>query len=412
MNVSTHLRQNLLGKGLNHLLLFLINVSIVRILGAQKSGFFFNEIYIINLIVLIGSFGLDIGATRWISKNNSYFNSIQSIFFKSVIVFPVGLLVFYFFLAPVFQFQLILPFSTMLLFGLGNLLISLYQGLLMGLKRYSILNLILIITNLIFLFFLYCLNRLKPEALLFWVGFSYSILLTLQGVLCLIISQRYKPLQPIEVHKKKFIVYSSTALLSSAVYYCFLKADNFFVAKYYDSVSLSNYVQCGKIGQYFIYFSSAVNAVLIPALSTGGKNIIKKWMKFILPYMIVMVFAALILLFFGNYLYVFLFGKSFSMMYSLMLFFLPGFFCLGVLTLLNAVFIARGKIIKMLIGDLIGLLLLIILDIFLVPNFGIQTAALCSSICYASVMFYLMFEIKKQFKNTNRSINGENVHNK
>jgi O-antigen/teichoic acid export membrane protein len=347
--------------------------------------------------VLIGSFGLDVAATRWISKNNSTFQSVQSLVVKFIIGFPLIIIIFYFLIAPVLGFHFLLPLTTILLFGLGNLLMILYQGIMMGLKKFNALNFMFITTNILFVVYLFLLTIFKLSGLIFWVGVGYGFLLIIQGVTCVLISRRSRETKVDPINKKEFIYYSFTILLSSVVYYCFLKVDNFFVAKYYNNVSLSNYIQCGKIGQYFIYFSSAVNVVIIPYLSSDSTMSLKKWMQILKPYIFLLILGALVLLFFGNYFYVSFFGKSFSMMHSLMVAFLPGFFCLGLLTLINAVFIARGQILRMLLGDIIGLILLILLDLFLLPHFGVQTAALFSSICYAVVLVFLLTGIKKQF---------------
>ena len=84
-----------------------------------------------------------------------------------------------------------------------------------------------------------------------------------------------------------------------------------------------------------------------------------------------------------------------------MIYFLPGFLCLGLLTLLNAVYIARGQIMRMLLGDIIGFILLIILDVVLLPHFNIQAAALISSVCYAVVFLFLLVGIQKKFYQIN-----------
>ena len=117
MNISSQVRHNLLGKGINHLLLFFINVLIVRILGSDKSGTFFNELYVINLVVLLCSFGLDVAATRWLAKDNSYLKAVQGFLFKSIVVFPFIITLFYFVIAPFFRFNFYLNKKVFTDFG-------------------------------------------------------------------------------------------------------------------------------------------------------------------------------------------------------------------------------------------------------------------------------------------------------
>ena len=40
INITTILKHNVIGKLLNHLIVFFINVHIVRLLGASESGFY------------------------------------------------------------------------------------------------------------------------------------------------------------------------------------------------------------------------------------------------------------------------------------------------------------------------------------------------------------------------------------
>jgi O-antigen/teichoic acid export membrane protein len=187
-------------------------------------------------------------------------------------------------------------------------------------------------------------------------------------------------------------------MISSVIYFCFLRVDNFFVAQYCDVVTLSNYVQCGKIGQYFIYFSSIISSTLLPFVSTEkiGSDY-KAWMKMIKPYVLLICIAALILIGTGQIIYPLIFGVSFGEMYQLMFILMPGFVGLGLLTLINAIYINNGNIKKIFIGDLLGLCLVLCLDWLLIPKFGVYSAAIISSSAYVIVFLFLLFDLKKQF---------------
>jgi len=57
--IKVVLKNNIIGKLLNHLIVFFINVLIVRLIGIDKSGFYFNELYVINFIAFMFSIGFD-----------------------------------------------------------------------------------------------------------------------------------------------------------------------------------------------------------------------------------------------------------------------------------------------------------------------------------------------------------------
>ena len=65
--------------------------------------------------------------------------------------------------------------------------------------------------------------------------------------------------------------------------------------------------------------------------------------------------------------------------------------------ILNSIYIGKGNIKKILIGDAIGLTLVFSLDVFFIPNYGAIAAAIISSIAYMIVAFYLWYDLKNQF---------------
>ncbi len=195
-----------------------------------------------------------------------------------------------------------------------------------------------------------------------------------------------------------FFRYGIFIMFSSIVYFAFLRIDNFFVEKYSTPVVLGNYVQCGKIGQYFLYFSSIISSTLLPFISaeTAGASY-SEWKKLMRPYIMLICFGAVIIALTGKTIFPLLFGNEFNEMYVFMIILLPGFVCLGILTLVNAIYIGKGKINKIFKGDLLGLLIVSSLDGLLVPYYGAIAAATISSVAYCLVFIYLWWGFKKQF---------------
>ena len=76
---------------------------------------------------------------------------------------------------------------------------------------------------------------------------------------------------------------------------------------------------------------------------------------------------------------------------------MPGYVCLGILTLMNAVYLGRGDVKTIFKGDLIAMILLLLLDIFIVPKYGATAAAIISSVCYFLLCLYLWLNLKKHF---------------
>lgn len=393
MNISLILKQNIAGKLVNHGIVFVINVFIVRNLQAESSGYFFNSLYEINFIAFLFSLGLDYSAIAWISKNPltapAIFRKLLSIilfFFIAIVSFTVLII------KLESSSYLILRFVSVILLFTGNLMLILFQGFLSAQKKFNLQNIILASGNICFLIYLLT----KPNFDLLFLG--YGLLYFLQGILMIGFSFQKKVSIPVQIEWPSFFKYGVLIMVSSLVYFCFLRIDNLFVEKYCSGITLSNYVQCGKVGQYFIYFSSVISSTLLPFLSSEKiTSSYMDWKRLIKPYLIFIVTGALLLILTGSFIFPLLFGNDFSEMNNYMIILLPGFVCLGLLTLVNAVYLSNGNVTHIFKSDLIGFFLVLIADSFLVPQYGVYAAAIVSSISYVVVFLYLWKGVRKQF---------------
>jgi len=194
-------------------------------------------------------------------------------------------------------------------------------------------------------------------------------------------------------------------MLTSLVFYAFLRVDNFFVEKYCSAVELSNYVQCGKVGQYFLYFASIVSSTLLPFFAEQKmENNFEDWKMMIRPYVLLMLIGMVLIAVFGKFAFPFLFGISFNQMHGLMLVLLPGYFCLGMLTLVNVIYLGNKNIKRIVIGDSIGLIMVVVFDAIFLPQYGVYAAAIISSIVYCIVFLIVWLGAKKTISFINMSI--------
>jgi len=352
-----------------------------------------------NTIAFVFSFGLDYSAIAWVSRENALYQIIRKKLIQASIFFAFCLIVFISIFFNQIEFYLHQPWFGLCLMGVGNLMLILFQGLLTSIKKFNFQNLVMVVTNLTFLFFLYFFATPNHPYLIQIVSVGFGFLYFFQGIIFLISSNNKKQKTSSEINWRSFYKHGFFIMISSVIYFCFLRVDNFFVAEYCDVVTLSNYVQCGKIGQYFIYFSSIISSTLLPFISTEkiGSDY-NAWKKMITPYVLLICFAALILIATGQIIYPLIFGASFGEMYKLMFILIPGFVGLGLLTLINAIYINNGNIKKIFIGDFFGLCLVLSLDWLLIPKYGVYSAAIISSSAYLFVFLFLFFDLKNQFK--------------
>lgn len=398
INIATILKHNVIGKLFNHAIVFLVNIFIVRLLGASVSGFYFNELYLLNFFVFIFSAGLDYAAIAWLSREPALLPVIHRLLLKTFLFFVLAVLLYVLVIMPVFNNTFNQPAIAIVLFSSGNLLLIFFQGILSSLKKFNLQNVILSTTNIIFLLYLLFFINNNTPGILHHVATVYALVLFIQGLIMFAVSYKKDTGTNYSINPIPFFRYGIFIMFSSIVYFAFLRIDNFFVEKYSTPVVLGNYVQCGKIGQYFLYFSSIISSTLLPFISaeTAGASY-SEWKKLMRPYIMLICFGAVIIALTGKTIFPLLFGNEFNEMYVFMIILLPGFVCLGILTLVNAIYIGKGKINKIFKGDLLGLLIVSSLDGLLVPYYGAIAAATISSVAYCLVFIYLWWGFKKQF---------------
>ncbi len=358
-----------------------------------------------NTIAFVFSFGLDYSAIAWVSRENALYQVIRKKLIQITVFCAFCLIVFVSLFFNQIENYLNQPWFGLCLMGIGNLMLILFQGLLTSIKKFNFQNLVLVITNVIFLFFLYFFASPNHPNLIDIISIGFGFLYFFQGAIFLMYSDHKKHKISAIINWRSFYKHGFFIMVSSVIYFCFLRIDNFFVAKYCNDVTLSNYVQCGKIGQYFIYFSSIISSTLLPFVTTEkiGSDY-NAWKKMIKPYVLLICSTALILIGTGNMIYPLIFGVSFGEMYQMMFILMPGFVGLGLLTLINAIYIKNGNIKKIFTGDLLGFSLVLFLDWWLIPKYGVYSAAFISSSSYLIVFLFLWFDFKKQFVN-NESTN-------
>lgn len=403
--IAQILKHNLVGKMFNHGCVFLINVLIVRILGGGLSGSFFNELYLLNFLAFIASMGLDYAAIRYYGENPDFLFSInRKLLLISMIAAAAFILIFVGW-SYASASKMILGNAAAIMFTVGNLLMIFYQGVLSARKLFNLQNIILAFTNLIYLGFLFWIYQSKKEWELEWVGGSYAVLLIFQGAVLTIMSFKGEGVRGPDVDLRVLIKHGLPIMFSSLIYFAFLRVDNFFVERFAPANELGAYVQCGKMGQYFLYFSSIISSTILPFIrSEHLAGSLSEWKKLMRPYIALILLAAVLIGAGGYWMFPLIFGSGFENMYVLMLIFLPGFVCLGILTLMNAVYIGNNKVGRIFRGDLLGLSLVLIFDYFLVPRYGSIAAAMISSISYVVVFLYLFAGFKSNFSSSNSEI--------
>jgi O-antigen/teichoic acid export membrane protein len=144
---------------------------------------------------------------------------------------------------------------------------------------------------------------------------------------------------------------------------------------------------------------SMIAAIIFPktasGLHAGMSDALQVLSRFLFNlYVIVIV----VLIVSGNWLFPFLYGKSFNEMYYAFLLLSPGILSLSTLALLSAYFAGKDRLAVNLAGSVLSLVIIIAGDIMLIPKFGIKAAATVSSGGYICYLMYSMHIFRKEHK--------------
>ena len=189
------------------------------------------------------------------------------------------------------------------------------------------------------------------------------------------------------------------AFFSNLVFFLLYKIDYWFVNKYCNPEDLGNYIQVSKLAQMFFIVPGILAGALFPLIAGNhvGKieDVLKMLSRTIFFFYLI---GCGVLVLIGKWLFPFIFGESFSGMYSAFLFLIPGILALSTLYTLTAYFSGRNKITVNLKGSLLALIFIVAGDAMLIPKYGIAAAAAVSSLGYIIYHIYVLYTFNRIHK--------------
>lgn len=405
--VAKLISQNIFWRGLYYLSNFILTITIAQHFQAASSGDLF---YITNncaFVILLLSLSFE-AAIIFFGSNNSI--EKRKFFWVAILIVSLAsfLLVLIYAVSTLFTLDAenSSAFSNVFLFITGNLIANFMAGFYFADKRFTIPNLVSVIVNGLLIFLL--INTTKESWLdnSKFIGYYFSSFFVQGIVLALILLLSKKEFWRISFFSKedvsKVYQYLSLVFLSNIITFFCYRVDYWFVRYYCSSIELGNYIQVSKLVQLFFVIPGILATVLFPLVSSGEQNKIREIIPFLTRFVFfIYALVCLVLSIFGYWLFPFVFGESFSLMYNCFLFYIPGVLGFSALYTFTAFYSGRNKVIINLKGCAIGLLVAIIGDIVFVPRFGINGAACVSSFAY---LFYFGFVLRVFTKEFNLSL--------
>ena len=401
------LYQSFLWRGLYFASTFLLNILFARYYQAAESGwiFFITNFYAFTL--LVAGLSLESGMGYYVSKKEIATSKLLNV--SIVWSFVVGTLVLMFFYLFISgqqsKYPKVLFLVSSLSYVCGILLTNYCSGLFYGNKNFLTPNIICTVCNLLLMLFIVLAFNFPSQI---FNAHNYIVLYFVtflaQGFFLVVAtkvsySPSWKPQFPSVKELRKLLQYSLTAFVSNVIFFLVYRGDYWFVKAFCSSVDLGNYVQVAKLGQVLITIPSILASAVFALTAGGLKAEVNEGLQVLSRALLLTSgLFCFVLALTGKWLFPFIFGASFNHMYMPFLLLIPGILSISALYPLAAYYSGKNMMRVNIVGSLIALSFIIIADFIFIPLFGIEAAALVSSLGYMSNYIYELLFYKREYK--------------
>ena len=288
---------------------------------------------------------------------------------------------------------------------LTNCLIMLMQGL----YKINKMNLLMICQPIIYLAFLILLIVILKKgvdgAIVAWVitlfiTFFLSIALILREIKFEGISLKLDL-----SFMKKILHFGFRTHIGNLLKDLSYRGDILVVSYFLTPASVGYYAIAVSLAEIILRIPNAIGLVLLPRVSQMNKKDAKLFTPIVCRRVLLPVVAiCFILIFLGEKIIYFAFGKEYLQSSSVLLFLLPGVVALTVWKIIANDIIAQGHPFKYSLTSALALLTMIVMDLLLIPILGIDGAAIASSISYITATIAIIFFYREITKNTFMSL--------
>lgn len=403
MKLKQALLHNTGWKMIAMLFTLLNNILIVRILGVEASAVFFYAFAIFILLSTVLKLGLENGIIYFLSKNPE---QTKSVTFFLLIVFIIqtiiALIILKYFISETLGFNIF----WVVVFVVCNILLYYINSFYQVKKMFISLNICscaIVILQTVMLSILY----VAPVNFLIKFGFANTAkdtmivisgsAILLQMVLLIIffyVSNKKDFKQPFSNKGlfKKLLSYSFLNFIITVLFFLVLRADLYFVGKYCNKISLSNYLQSAKIGQMLLIFPGLIAGVIFPYTINDPQILAGKvaYLCRFLTFIYLLLYIVFLLT--GSFVFTWLLGPDFKLMYEIFAVSFFGIYCLSLNLLFISYFEGINKLTIILLSLAITFMMLIFLNFLFIPGYGYMAGAFVFSL---SNFFGLLILFKK-----------------
>lgn len=390
-----------------------ISVIIARVLGPSGQGIYSVAVLFPSLLLVFTSFGLNSTVSYFLAKGEYPQQQILGTsvilnFLISIFAILLGAATIFFFgdrffpdIERVYLFLSLSLAPLIVFFGLGC------QAFL-GLQKFNKYNFFSIFQSGLFLFFVAILlltMHFGVTVTILSQAFSYFIAII---VLSFFIIKETKGIdfRLNTKYLKEYFLYSVKGHLGSIFDFLHTRIDLFLINFFINPFSAGVYFASVKLAEGIWIFSASINTVLFPKLaSEKDPQKLKELTPLVCRNILFLSFLLIIFLFiFSKWLIVFLYSEEYLGAVLPFRILLVGTLAVCGYSTLASDLGARGKPLLSTYAIGISVLLNIILNLFWIPRWGINGAALATTISYAAMFLVATAIYVKVSKNKLRDI--------
>jgi len=376
------------------------NVLITRSLGVENYGTYTLLLTIIAIATQFGNFGLHSANIYYVAQKKMFLGMLlkNSIWFSFVISLIVSLIIYFlnYHYPDVLNIESGLLYLALLFIPI-SLMSLLVKNLLVGIGEIKLDNKLTVYTRVITIFALVCVVTfysldVKNALIIFGLGLLLGLVVAYIKLKKEVIYRYRLSLNLL----KKISKFGFKAYLSAIFAFLVLKSDLFFVNYYLTKTDLGHYSLAVSFIDYIYILPVVIGTVLFQKLSSFKKNDEKyNLMKKITFVFTGVYFVFLMCVYFlSEYLITFLYGEQFRDSVILVNILLLGIFFMGIQTIQVQYLTSLGFPKEIIFYWLSALLLNIVLNFYLIEEYGLNVVAINTVIAYFFIFILVINRIR------------------
>jgi O-antigen/teichoic acid export membrane protein len=407
MSFQKQIAESLVWRGLYFVTILIMNILLSRYFQAENAGWIFYLCNNFSFIVILAGLTIETSVSYYSARKNIDDNELAwfSVVWSLLVAVVVFIALFLYFI--IYKNTAVVTGANYIFYALcyitGIQLTNFFTVLFYANKNYFLPNFLMVILNTIVIIIIPKQNGTENSNTSLIINL-YFVFFVITGIILaaafIIKKQSWKKTSlPAFVNIRLMVRYALVALAANVIFFLVYRADYWFVKKFCTTEELGNYIQVSKLGQMLLIIPAIISGVVFPHTASAGMEHTKMKDNIIrIGRITTMLYAVLfvVMVLSGRWIFPFVFGPTFQLMYVPFLLLLPGLWALSNLAVLSAYFGGVNKVRINVQGASLALIVILAGDFLFIPRYGIIAAAVVSTTGYTVNFLYSFFLLQKE----------------